>query len=77
MNLIVEYAKEDRATSCGAALDSPIGRWRDLPFSVVQALSRVVSDTRGGSAMTVLLAVNYGAARDNRRSQSDGAIVYG
>jgi undecaprenyl diphosphate synthase len=77
MNLIVEYAKEDRSDFVRRGIRiAPIGRWRDLPFSVVQALSRVVSDTRGGSAMTVLLAVNYGGRQEITDAAKAMALSY-
>jgi undecaprenyl diphosphate synthase len=65
MNLVVEYAKEDRSDFIKKGIRvTPVGRWRDLPRQVVQALERLVADTARGDKLSVLLAVNYGGRQE-------------
>lgn len=65
MDLILEYAKEDRSEFIRQGIRViPIGRWKEMPRQVVQALSRLSLDTAGGDKLTVLLAVNYGGRQE-------------
>ncbi len=65
MSLILEYAKEDRSEFTRQGIRVlPMGRWREMPRRVVQALSKLVEDTSSGDNLTVLLALNYGGRQE-------------
>lgn len=77
MNLVVEYAKEDRKDFVKQGIRVvPIGRWRELPRQVVQALTRLVADTSHGETLTVLLAVNYGGRQEMIDAAKGLALSY-
>lgn len=60
MNLLKDYVHQelDAMVENGVRC-RPIGRWRDLDPSVVRELERVVEETRGGTTMTLNIALNY------------------
>ncbi|MGI6662982.1 MAG: polyprenyl diphosphate synthase [Bacillota bacterium] len=77
MDLILEYAKEDRSDFIRQGIRViPIGRWREMPRQVVQALSRLAMDTASGDKLTVLLAVNYGGRQEIVDAAKELAISY-
>lgn len=77
MNLVLLYAREDRSDLVKRGIRiAPLGRWRELPSSVVQALSKVASDTRKGMNLTVFLAVNYGGRQEIVDAAKSAAMSY-
>jgi len=73
MNLIIEYSRSDRKKLVENGIRIvPIGRWRELPVSSVQSLWKIAEDTKGGTKLTVFLAVNYGG----RQEILDAAIKF-
>ncbi len=77
MNLVLDYANSDRRElkEKGVRL-IPVGRWRDLPLPVVEALSKAERDTALGSNLTVLLAVNYGGRQEILDAAKKLALKY-
>jgi undecaprenyl diphosphate synthase len=77
MNLVLDYANSDRKELIenGVRL-LPVGRWRELPLPVVEALSKAARDTANGSNLTVLLAVNYGGRQEILDAAKKLALKY-
>lgn len=77
MNLILDYANSDRRELLEKGVRIvPIGRWRDLPLPVVEALSKAANDTAKGRNLTVLLAVNYGGRQEILDAAKKLALKY-
>ncbi len=65
MGLLLEYARSDRRELLENGVHiRPVGRWRELPGPVAEALSKAASDTKAGNNLVVLLAVNYGGRQE-------------
>lgn len=78
MNLVLDYAKSDRRELIQKGVRLlPIGRWRDLPLAVVEALSKAALDTAHGRNLTVLLAVNYGGRQEILDAAKKLALKHG
>ncbi len=63
--LILDYCRDhkDELIENGVQV-VPIGRWRELPASVVRAVESVVRDTTDGSRLQLHLAINYGGRQE-------------
>ncbi|HSL82127.1 MAG TPA: isoprenyl transferase [Thermoanaerobaculia bacterium] len=60
MNLLKDYVRQEQGEMVANGIRCrPIGRWRELDPSVVEALEGVVEATRDGTAMTLEIALNY------------------
>lgn len=65
MDLVVEYASSDKSGFVDKGIRViPIGRWQELPAPVVRSLSGIAKDTKEGTNLTVLLAINYGGRQE-------------
>jgi undecaprenyl diphosphate synthase len=60
MNLLKDYVRRELATLVDNGIRfEPIGRWRELDPSVVEALERAREATRDGDQMRLDIALNY------------------
>jgi undecaprenyl diphosphate synthase len=60
MNLLKDYVRRDLDTLVENGIRfEPIGRWRELDRSVVEALERARDATRDGDRMRLDIALNY------------------
>ncbi len=77
MNLVLDYAKSDRSELIQKGVRLlPIGRWRELPLAVVEALTKAVADTAHGRNLTLLLAINYGGRQEILDAAKNLALKY-
>ncbi len=63
--LVVDYAVKHRRKLIEQGVRViPIGRWQELPASVVQALTIVVRDTKQCTGTNLYMAMNYGGRQE-------------
>jgi undecaprenyl diphosphate synthase len=68
MQMYIEYLRAERATMMENNIRfAQIGRLDNLPDPVLDEVNITLEETKNNNGLTLVLALNYGSARDRRR----------